>query len=128
MTFKEAEKLAPSIHLSNIINNQTPVDFKTDRLIIMAPDYMRALEETLKSTSQDDLQAYILWKAIQSYASVIESDALKPYKRFANGLQGKVSHTPLCNLKILTSLRNRMPPKNDGGPALDTLTTVLAGS
>ena len=128
MTFKEAEKLAPSIHLSNIINKQTPVDFKTDRLIIMAPDYMKALEETLKSTSQDDLQAYILWKTVQSYASVTESDALKPYKRFANGLQGKVSHRSLSHFEMLTYIRNRMPPKNDGEPVLVTLTTALVGS
>ena len=128
MTFEEAEKLAPSIHLSNFIDKQKPVDFKTDRLIIMAPDYMKALEETLKSTSQDDLQAYILWKTVQSYASVTESDALKPYKRFANGLQGKVGHKPLSNFEILTSTRNQMPPKNDGGPVLVTLTTVLVGS
>jgi endothelin-converting enzyme len=103
MTPEEADKLTPSIQLSKIVDKLAPANFKTDRLIIMAPDYMKALEATLKSTSEDDLQAYFLWKTIQSYASAIESDTLKPYKRFVNALQGKVGHTSLHNCEILTS-------------------------
>lgn len=37
----------------------------------------------------ETLQAYFVWKTVQAYAHSIEDDALKPLRRFNNGLQGK---------------------------------------
>jgi endothelin-converting enzyme len=92
MSLAEADRLAPQIHLSAIINSLAPSGFKTSRIIVMSPPYMKALASILPDTSREVLQTYFLWKAIQAFASDIEADAIKPYTRFSNELQGKVSH------------------------------------
>lgn len=90
---KDADQLTPKIHLSSIIKGLSPVDVKIDRIIVGSPSYMRNLTEILAGTSKDVLQSYLLWRVVQSYASVVEADELKPYSRFRNELQGKVSNT-----------------------------------
>jgi endothelin-converting enzyme len=92
MSLAAADSLTPQIHLSKIINSLAPANFKTSRLIVMSPQYMEDLTSILNSTSKEVLQTYFLWKAIQAFSSDIEADAIKPYRRFTNELQGKVSH------------------------------------
>jgi endothelin-converting enzyme len=92
MSLAEADSLTPQIRLSKIIDGLAPADFKTTRLIVMSPPYMEDLASILNSTSKEVLQTYFLWKAIQAFSSDIEADAIKPYRRFTNELQGKVSH------------------------------------
>lgn len=89
MSLKEADSLAPQLHLSTIISSLTPSDYKTDRLIVLSPSYMGNLSDILSSTSKEVLQTYFMWKVIQAYASEIEADELKPYTRFMNELSGK---------------------------------------
>jgi endothelin-converting enzyme len=91
MSIKEADSLTPQIHLAMIISNLAPADIKTNRLIVASPDYMRNLTTILTNTPREILQTYFIWKAIQSTASVIEADEIKPYTRFINELQGKVN-------------------------------------
>lgn len=93
MSLKEADSLAPQIHLTTIINRLAPPDYKTDRLIVASPSYLTNVSEILSSTSKEVLQTYFIWKVVQAYASEIEADELKPYTRFVNELQGKVSIT-----------------------------------
>lgn len=50
---------------------------------------MTNTSDVLSSTSKEVLQTYFMWKIIQSYASKIEADELKPYSQFVNELQGK---------------------------------------
>lgn len=89
MSLKDADALTPQVHLSTIINSLTPSDYKTDRLIVASPTYMTNLSDILSSTSKEVLQSYFMWKVIQSYASKIDADELKPYSQFVNELQGK---------------------------------------
>ncbi len=92
MSLADADLLTPQIHLSKIITTLAPPDFKTSRIIVMSPEYMKALAIILSDTSKEVLQTYFLWKAIQAFASDIEADAIKPYIRFLNELQGRVGH------------------------------------
>lgn len=89
MSLESADTLTPAIHLSKLINNLAPSN--VDRVIVMAPGYMKNLTELLSETPKDVLKTYFQWKSIQAFASYIESDALTAYKRFYNELQGKVS-------------------------------------
>jgi endothelin-converting enzyme len=89
MSLKDADKLTPGIHLSSIIKSLSPSDVKIDRIIIASPSYMGNLTDILAGTSKEVLQTYFIWKVIQSYASVVEADELKPYSRFRNEIQGK---------------------------------------
>ncbi|PQE17031.1 peptidase family m13 protein [Rutstroemia sp. NJR-2017a BBW] len=89
MSLDDASKLAPQIQLSKIVRSLVPADVEVDRLIVASPSYMKALAEVLDSTSKETLEAYFKWKLIQSFASAIKADELKPYTRFMNELQGK---------------------------------------
>lgn len=90
MTLQEADSLAPEIKLSKILNGLVPSDYEIKRLINMSPSYMREMNSIVSKTPKEVIQTYLLWKAIQAFSSRVESDALKPYKRFLNELQGKV--------------------------------------
>lgn len=90
MSLSDANLLTPQIHLATIINGLAPSDVKTDRLIVMSPQYMKDLSKILSETPKDVLRTYFMWKVIQNYASALDADELKPYSRFTNQLQGKV--------------------------------------
>ncbi|KAK5267642.1 hypothetical protein LTR96_006970 [Exophiala xenobiotica] len=89
MSTAEADKLVPQIHLSSILKSLVPGDYDIDRVIVMAPQYLKDLSKLLDATSKETLHAYVSWKVIQTYGNYIEADALTPIKRFANELQGK---------------------------------------
>jgi endothelin-converting enzyme len=91
MSLKGADSLTPQVQLANIINKLAPSDYTTDRLIVASPSYMKNLTQILSSTSRETLQTYFIWKVVQAFASEIEADEIKPYTRFSNKLQGKVS-------------------------------------
>lgn len=92
MSLTDADDLTPQIQLPKIIDSLAPSDYKTTRLIVMSPHYMEGLASILNNTSKEVLQTYFRWKAVQAFSSDIEADAIKPYRRFANELQGKVGH------------------------------------
>jgi hypothetical protein len=128
MSLKDADKLTPQIHLASIIKSLAPSDFKTDRLIVMSPSYMKNLSDILSSTPKEVLQTYFIWKVIQAYSSVIEADELKPYSQFSNELQGKVRiiYSSFSSKLILV---NRIPIRHrkGGEPVSITWTVALAG-
>lgn len=90
MSLKDADSLVPQIELSTIINNLAPSNAKTSRLIVLSPQYLQTLSDVLDGISREVLQTYFVWKIIQAYYLVLEADAIKPYSRFINELQGKV--------------------------------------
>lgn len=90
MSLSDADALAPQLHLSKVLKGLVPCDYKLNRVIVMAPKFLKDLSTLLSETSQDTLHTYFLWKTIQAYASYIEADAVTPLKRFSNELQGKV--------------------------------------
>lgn len=90
MSPSEADKLVPQIDLPSILKSLVPRDYDIDRIIVMAPQYLKELSKLLDQTSKETLDTYIAWKVVQTFNSYVEADALVPYKRFQNELQGKV--------------------------------------
>lgn len=88
---KDANALTPQIKLTKMIDSLAPSDVKTKRLIIFSPSFMQNLSTILDHTSRETIQTYLIWKVIQTYASAVEAEETKPYMRFRNELQGKVS-------------------------------------
>ena len=91
MDIGDAAALTPEIELQALLSELSPKDFTIDRIIVASPKYLEALSGILKETNKDVVEAYFKWKAVQSLTSFIESDSVKPYKRFRNELSGKVS-------------------------------------
>jgi endothelin-converting enzyme len=91
MSLKDADSLTPQIQLANVLQKLAPSDYTINRLIIASPQYMNNLTQILSSTSRKTLQTYFIWKVVQAFSSEIEADEIKPYTRFSNKLQGKVS-------------------------------------
>ncbi|KAJ9629139.1 hypothetical protein H2204_008928 [Knufia peltigerae] len=89
MSPSEADKLVPQIDLPSILKSLVPRDYDIDRIIVMAPQYLKELSKLLDQTSKETLDTYIAWKVVQTFNSYVEADALVPYKRFQNELQGK---------------------------------------
>lgn len=89
MTLDQIEELLPQVSVRYLISNLAPANFEPEKLIVGSPSYLRALAEVLRGTSVEALQAYFVWKTVQTYAYKVEDDALKPLKRFNNELLGK---------------------------------------
>lgn len=104
MSLADADSLAPQIHLAKIITGLAPADFKPSRIIVMTPQYIEDLTSILNNTSKEVLQTYLRWKVIQAFSSDIEADAIKPYRQFANELQGKVSYPPLYVFVVILKM------------------------
>lgn len=90
MTLTEADSLAPEMKVAKVLKSLAPSDFEIKRLINMSPSYFKEMNNITSNTPKEVIQTYLLWKTIQAYSPNIESDILKPYKRFLNELQGKV--------------------------------------
>ncbi|USP78574.1 hypothetical protein yc1106_05848 [Curvularia clavata] len=89
MHIDEATALAPEIELKALLEAQAPKGTKVERVIVMSPKYLKDLSTILVATPKDVLQSYFVWKAVQSFSSYVEADAVKPYRRFSNVLSGK---------------------------------------
>jgi endothelin-converting enzyme len=89
MSLEEASDLLPQAGLAAIVRKLAPKDVKVEGVINMSPSYMNKTALTLKDTDDKVLQNYLIWKVVQSLYPYVEADALTPYKRFANELQGK---------------------------------------
>lgn len=105
MQIEDAAALAPEIQLQALLSDLSPEDFTVGTIIVGSPKYLEALSGILKETDKDVIEAYFKWKAIQSLAYYIESDSVKPYKRFRNELSGKVTihlQSPYYSALLLT--------------------------
>ncbi|CAO2649221.1 Nn.00g066060.m01.CDS01 [Neocucurbitaria sp. VM-36] len=89
MLIEEADAIAPEIELEALLAGQAPSGSKIERVIVMTPKYLKELSIILAATDKEVLQSYFLWKAIQSFSSYVDADAIKPYRRFVNVLAGK---------------------------------------
>lgn len=81
--------LTPQIRLPEVLTGLVPDTYHVDRLIVASPEYMTRLSKVISETSKEVLQTFFIWKTIQHFAQNVESDALKPYVRFRNELQGR---------------------------------------
>lgn len=89
MTPEETNALLPNLSISSIVAQLAPSGCKPIKYIVESSLYLEGVSKILKSTSAEALQAYFVWKTVQSYAYRVEADALKPLKIFNNELQGK---------------------------------------
>ncbi|THC88222.1 hypothetical protein EYZ11_012331 [Aspergillus tanneri] len=89
LSVKDTQSLLPQISLSGIIAALGPTDYKTDRLIVGSPSYMKSLSTILKETPRETVQLYFQWKIIQAYVDYIEDVKMKPLLEFNNKLAGK---------------------------------------
>lgn len=89
MALEEVAKTLPQVSFEHIITELAPKGYSADRVIVSSPAYLEGLSKLLSNASSETLPAYLVWKAIQRYASRIEDPALKPLKQFDNVLQGK---------------------------------------
>jgi endothelin-converting enzyme len=90
MLTDEASAIAPEIELTALLDGLAPAKSKIERVIVMAPKYLKELSVILAATDKEVLQSYFVWKAVQSMSSYVDAEAVKPYKRFRNVLSGKV--------------------------------------
>jgi predicted metalloendopeptidase len=127
MSLKQADSLTPEIQLTSIITFFAGSDYKTDRLIVASPSYMKNLTRILSSTSLETLQTYFIWKVVQAFASEIEADEIKPYTRFSNKLQGKVTHSTFSVDASTHTYRTLTRRQSVGELALATSTMGLVG-
>lgn len=91
MLIDEADAIAPEIELKALISGLAPAGADFGRIIVMAPKYLKELSVILAATDKEVVQAYFLWKVVQSLSSYVDANEVKPYKRFRNVLAGKVS-------------------------------------
>lgn len=89
MSFDEAASLAPEVGLDSLIRDLAPSDYEVKRVIVTSPSYLKALSAVVSDAGTDVLRTYFAWRTVQSFASSVEADELKPYKRFSNELSGK---------------------------------------
>ena len=89
LTFDEVLSLLPQLPLKQLVSTLAPTAPLPAKIIVGSPHYLETLAQVLRETSAETLQAYFVWKAVQTYAYKIEDDAVKPLKRFNNELQGK---------------------------------------
>jgi endothelin-converting enzyme len=100
MPLVNASSLTPHLGLTGIIASLAPNTVEVDRVIVTAPQYMKALSSILGETEKDVLQSYFVWKAVQALYGYVDAPAVKPYKRFVNVLAGKVGHLPIGDILL----------------------------
>lgn len=95
MLIDEAAAIAPEIELKSLLNSLAPEHSNIQRVIVMAPEYLKELSVILAATDKKVLESYFVWKAVQAFFSYVDVEATKPYKRFRNVLAGKVYYPEL---------------------------------
>jgi endothelin-converting enzyme len=89
MLIDEAAAIAPEVELKSLIGSLAPKGSKVERVIVMAPQYLKEISIILAATDDKVLQSYFIWKAVQSFYPYVQADEIKPYKQFRNVLAGK---------------------------------------
>lgn len=87
-SLEETDAYNPAISVKTLVNHFAP-GFKPSKIIVASPEYLKDLASILSSVDRETLRAYLVWKVVQSYGGVVESDAVEPLRRFSNKLQGK---------------------------------------
>ncbi|KAE8355164.1 hypothetical protein BDV28DRAFT_129424 [Aspergillus coremiiformis] len=88
-TIKETHSLLPQVSMSDIILALAPSNYKSDRLIVGSPSYMKKLSSILNNTPREVVHLYFKWKIIQAYADEIEDAKIQALREFNNRLAGK---------------------------------------
>lgn len=84
----EADAYNPSISVKTLVS-QFSGGYKPSKVIVASPEYLKDLASILSTVDRETIRAYLVWKVVQSYGGVVESDAVEPLRKFSNKLQGK---------------------------------------
>lgn len=85
----QVKSLLPQISVEDVVSSLAPPDYSPDRIIVGSPSYLETLSTVLEESTAETLQAYFVWKTVQTYAYEVEDETLQPLKRFNNELKGK---------------------------------------
>lgn len=115
-TLDEAESYNPAISVKAIIKRFTD-GAEPSKVIVASPKYLKSLAKILESQNQDVLQTYLVWRVVQSYGTVVESDAVEALRQFNNRLQGKEPDAKperwrTCISVVDSDLRKFCPPQS----------------
>ncbi|KAF7512812.1 hypothetical protein GJ744_011915 [Endocarpon pusillum] len=88
MTVTEIHDLLPQVSFDYIIAQLAPKGYSPEKIIVGSPAYMAALAELLSSSTNETLQAFFVWKAVQRYEEKVEHPSLEPLRAFNNKLRG----------------------------------------
>lgn len=84
----EADAYNPTISVKALVSHFSG-GYKPSKVIVASPDYLKDLASILSTVDRETIRAYLVWKVVQSYGEVVESDSIEPLRRFSNKLQGK---------------------------------------
>lgn len=87
-TLSEADSYNQQISLKALIKAFAS-DYTPSKIIVASPEYLKLLSDILVGEKRETIQAYLAWKIVQSYGAEVESDAVKPLRRFNNKLRGQ---------------------------------------
>lgn len=88
-TIEETDSLLPEISFSDIISALAPSGYKSDRLIVGSPSYIKSLSSILSETPRETVQQFFKWKIIQAFSGDIEDPKIRPLRELSNKLNGK---------------------------------------
>ena len=88
-SLEQTQSMLPQISLRQIISKLSSGGDVPDRVIVASPKYLQSTSGLLNDTSADVIQALLIWKIVQRYASAIDDPALVPWKRFQNTISGR---------------------------------------
>lgn len=83
----ELQAMTPSVNFISLLDHFSP-SYTPQRVIVMSPSYMSAVNEIIDSTPRDVIQGYLLWKAIYALSGRLDPQAVEPITKFKDFLQG----------------------------------------
>ena len=85
----ELEQLVPQVSFDKVIRALAPSGYTAKYVIVSSPSYMQNMSSIVEDTPKEIVEAYLVWKVVQNYASRIEDPVIEPLRRFMNELEGK---------------------------------------
>lgn len=85
----ELQKMVPQISLDKVVSALAPSGYTANYVIVSSPAYMGNMSSIVEDTPEQVVQAYLVWKTVQHFASRVEDPIIEPLRRFLNKLEGK---------------------------------------
>jgi putative endopeptidase len=100
-SIEELSELAPSVNWNAYFEGLGIQDL--DRVIVMQPQYMEALNNILENSSIDDIKLYLRWTAIDRAASKLTTEIEKAnWDFYSRDLQGAKKQKPRDEMALAT--------------------------
>ena len=93
MSIEELSKITPSINWDNYFKGIGINEI--DKVIVMDPKYMKAMDGIMKNSSIDDIKLYLRWTTINTAAGILTTDLEKAnWDFYAKTLRGAKKQRP----------------------------------